>query len=119
MVVVPINAQINKAQNITQENRNQVFQGFKTIVFGCFYFQDHYGDDNGQYAIAKGFESTFVHGFIYLISKQAISEYSGVFIKSFIIKCREFMILAIKSVLVLPKRNQMIFGGKPLKFDKS
>jgi hypothetical protein len=31
----------------------------------------------------------------------------------------EFIISAKKSVFVLPKRNQIIFGGCPLKFDKS
>ncbi len=39
--------------------------------------------------------------------------------KSLMIEFREFMVLAIKSVFVLPKRNQMIFGGNPLKLDKS
>ena len=38
---------------------------------------------------------------------------------SLIIELFEFIIFARKSVLVLPKRNQTIFGGCPLKLDKS
>lgn len=39
--------------------------------------------------------------------------------KSFIIALLELIMSARKSVLVLPKRNQIIFGGCPLKFDIS
>jgi hypothetical protein len=57
--------------------------------------------------------------YTYLISKQEISEYAVELVKSFMIELLEFIISARKSVLVLPKRNQIIFGGCPLKFDKS
>ena len=41
------------------------------------------------------------------------------FIKSVMIVFLAFIIFARKSVFVFPKRNQIIFGGWPLKLDKS
>ena len=61
MMIVPINTDINEAKYIANEDRNKRFEA--ADIFGMRYFQlqDHDGNDDGKYTIAKSFESGFPH----------------------------------------------------------
>src|SRR5690606_26984776 len=57
MMVVPINAQINKTQYISDQGRKHAVEIFKTLPFRYFYLQYHDRDYYGQNSIAKGFQT--------------------------------------------------------------
>lgn len=62
VVIVPIDPDINKAENVTQKDWAKRGQRLEGGVMRHFEFQHHNGDDNGENAIAKGFEAAFGHG---------------------------------------------------------
>ena len=61
MVVVPVDAEIDEAQQITQELRHQRFQRGEFDTVRHFQFQHHDGDDDGEHAVAEGFEPVLLH----------------------------------------------------------
>ena len=61
MVVVPINADVGEAQNVAQEHRQQRLQRCPVRPLRHFHFQHHNGDDDGDDAVAEGFEAIRFH----------------------------------------------------------
>src|SRR5574342_588731 len=60
-MVIPIDAEKDKAQHIAQEFWSQRHQRRQSCLMGNLEFQYHDRNDNGKYTIAKGFESAFGH----------------------------------------------------------
>src|SRR5260370_36199421 len=63
MVVVPVNAEKNKAEHVAQKDRNKRTQDFQVRSLGDFQLQHHDGDDDGNHAVAEGFQPSLAHGF--------------------------------------------------------
>src|SRR5437868_2080449 len=61
MMVVPVDADIDKAQHVACDNWNERRQRRKLGAVRWLQFQDHNGDDYGKYAIAEGLEPILVH----------------------------------------------------------
>ncbi len=61
MVIVPINADIDKAEYVANKYRDQGIQGSKLIAMRHLHFQYHDGNDDGNYTIAERFQSIFPH----------------------------------------------------------
>src|SRR5215469_12181825 len=60
-MVVPVDANVNVAQNIGEKNRNH---GLKSLQVGSsrhFHFEHHNRYDHGKYAIAECFKPAFAH----------------------------------------------------------
>src|SRR3954467_15288247 len=61
VMVVPVNTDINKTEQVTNENRKQRMQRIKFSGVRYFKLQHHNSDDDGQYAITKCFQPSFSH----------------------------------------------------------
>src|SRR5262249_51884782 len=61
VMVVPINRQIDKAQDITGEMRKQIDKRLPICTVRHFQFQDHDRDDDGNDAIAECSKTIFSH----------------------------------------------------------
>nr|GFD15727.1 hypothetical protein [Tanacetum cinerariifolium] len=61
VVVVPINAHVHKAQHVAQEDGQQWPQRRKVVAVRYLEFQHHDSEDDGEHAIAEGFEAGFMH----------------------------------------------------------
>jgi hypothetical protein len=61
VVIVPINADIDKAEYVANKYRDQGIQGSKLIAMRHLHFQYHDGNDDGNYTIAERFQSIFPH----------------------------------------------------------
>src|SRR5262250_1816936 len=61
MMVVPVDTDVNEAQDITEENRKEWLQGRKTGSSWRLHFQHHDGDDDGEYPVAKSLHATLGH----------------------------------------------------------
>ena len=61
MVIAPIDAEEDEAQEVTEQYGNQRTQRVKTCVVRHFQFQHHDGDDNRHHAIAERFQPRFRH----------------------------------------------------------
>jgi hypothetical protein len=61
VMIVPINAEVNKAEDVTEKHGQQRLQGGESGAMRHFQFQHHDGDDNCQHAVAECFESAFGH----------------------------------------------------------
>src|SRR5690348_3220834 len=64
MMIVPIDADENKAQNIGREHWPERMKVVPTIALGHLHFQNHNGENDGDHAIAESFESVLVHVFL-------------------------------------------------------
>ncbi len=62
VMVVPIDADVNVTQNIAQEHRQQRLQVGEFGRAGHLQFQHHDGDDDGDDAVAEGFQPVLFHG---------------------------------------------------------
>src|SRR5688500_11117998 len=62
MMIVPIDAKVNEAEDVAEKHGQQRLQGGERRAVRHFQFQHHDGDDNRQHAIAERFESAFGHG---------------------------------------------------------
>lgn len=60
-MIIPVDADVNKAQKITQKHWNQWQHGREVSFMRGFHFQHHDRNDDGKYAIAKSFHASFVH----------------------------------------------------------
>jgi hypothetical protein len=56
VVVVPVDADIDKAQDVAQENRQQRFDRVPIRAVRHFQFQNHDRDDDGEHAITERFK---------------------------------------------------------------
>lgn len=63
VMVVPVNAEINEAQYISKENRQQRTQRLEIRPVRHFHFQHHYGDDDGEHPVAECFHAVGGHVF--------------------------------------------------------
>ena len=61
MMVVPVDADIEKAQHVVKKHRQQRLQRGQVVAVRHLQFQHHDGDDDGEHAIAEGFESVLGH----------------------------------------------------------
>src|SRR4029077_191512 len=61
MMVVPVDADVNEAQDIAEENRKEWLQGCKTGSSRSLHFQHHDGDDDGEYPVTKSLHATLGH----------------------------------------------------------
>jgi hypothetical protein len=61
MMIVPVNADVDKAEHIAHEYRKQGVQRGRIISVRHFHFQHHDGDDDGDHAIAEGFQPILFH----------------------------------------------------------
>jgi hypothetical protein len=64
VMIVPVDAHVNKAEDIAEEYRQQRGQGLQGVAMRHLHFQNHDGDDDGQYAIAESFQPVFFHGIL-------------------------------------------------------
>src|ERR1700732_1691194 len=61
MMVVPVDADVNEAQHIAEENRKEWLQGRKTGSLWRLHFQHHDGDDDGEYPVTKSLHAGLGH----------------------------------------------------------
>jgi hypothetical protein len=61
MMVIPINPDVNETEHVAHEHRPQRQQGLEIGAMRDFEFQHHDGDDDGNNAVAEGFQSIFSH----------------------------------------------------------
>ena len=55
MVIVPIDAEVNEAEDVTHERRNQVHEFRPLGMMGRAQFQHHDGDEDGNDSVTKCF----------------------------------------------------------------
>ena len=60
-MIVPINPEKNKTQDIAEKNRPEREQLGEASAMGHFKFQNHNGDNDCEDAVAKGFEPVLAH----------------------------------------------------------
>ncbi len=60
-MVVPVDADVNEAQDIAEENRKEWLQGRKTGSLWRLHFQHHDGDDDGEYPVTKSLHAALGH----------------------------------------------------------
>jgi hypothetical protein len=61
MMIVPIDPDVEKTEYIADKDGEEWLQGGEIGPMWYLHFQHHDSDDNGQYAIAESFESSFSH----------------------------------------------------------
>ena len=61
MMIVPVNADVDEAEEIAQEHGEQRAQVGEVGAVRDFQFEDHDGDDDGDDAVAEGFEAGGFH----------------------------------------------------------
>jgi hypothetical protein len=61
MMVIPVNANVDKAQHITEKAGEQGSQRSEARPVWNLQLQYHDGDDDGHYAIAECLKPTFSH----------------------------------------------------------
>ena len=61
VVVVPVDADVDEAQDVGEEVRQRLAQGVQILAVRHLQLEDEDRDDDGEHAIAECFESTFAH----------------------------------------------------------
>jgi hypothetical protein len=61
MMVVPIDANVDETQDVTEEDRQERFQISEVGPMWDFQFQHHDGDDDRENTVAEGFEPGGFH----------------------------------------------------------
>ena len=61
VMIVPIDGNIDKAQDISEKNWYEFHESMCVCTVGDFELQYHDSDDDSDDSIAKGFEAIFVH----------------------------------------------------------
>jgi hypothetical protein len=67
MMVVPVDAQVDEAQNITEKYRNQWLQSRKPSSMRGLHFQHHDRDDDGKYTVTESLHASLAHHVISLL----------------------------------------------------
>jgi hypothetical protein len=67
MMVVPVDANVNEAQDIAEENRKEWLQGRKTGSFWRLHFQHHDRDDDGENPVTKSLHAALGHSSLLLL----------------------------------------------------
>ena len=60
-MIVPVDADVDKAQHVAQENGKQRLQRFEIVAVRDLQLQHHDGDDDREHTIAEGFEPVLFH----------------------------------------------------------
>src|SRR6185312_2182401 len=61
MVVVPVNAHVDKTHDVAEKNRQDRSQVTQSGSMRWFYLQHHNSDDDRNHAVTESFHSAFVH----------------------------------------------------------
>ena len=61
MVIVPVNSNANKTEDIAKKDQQQRFQRRQLELVRHLQFQNHYCDDYGKHAVAECFQSVLFH----------------------------------------------------------
>src|SRR5919108_5461349 len=61
VVVIPIDAKVDEAQNVAQEYGDQGHQSLDALAVGHLHLQHHDGDDDGDHAITERFKPILSH----------------------------------------------------------
>jgi len=61
MVVVPIDSDVEEAQDVGEKDRQQGAEVLEAVTMGNFQLQHHDGDDDGDDTVAEGFQASFWH----------------------------------------------------------
>src|SRR5579871_2961989 len=61
MMVVPVDTDINEAEDITEKDRQQRPQRFHSAAIRHLHLQHHNRDDDRNYAVAEGLQSALAH----------------------------------------------------------
>lgn len=61
VVVVPVDADVHETEEIAEEYRQHRHKGGEFGAVGHLHLQNHDGDDDGDHAVAKGFQSVLFH----------------------------------------------------------
>lgn len=61
MVIVPVDRNVNEAQDIAEEHREHRSQGCNISSVRRLHLQHHDRDDDGKYPIAESFQSALIH----------------------------------------------------------
>ena len=62
MVVVPVDADVDEAQHVAERTGSSGRSAARSEPCGDLQLEHHDGDDDGDHAIAEGFEAAFGHG---------------------------------------------------------
>lgn len=62
VMIVPIDGNHDEAEDVAQEVGNDRPERGESGCLRRFHFKDHDGDDDGEDAVAEGFETVFAHG---------------------------------------------------------
>lgn len=62
VVVVPVNSDVNEAENVAEKYWQERFDGFELRAMWNFEFEHHDGDDDGEYTVGKRLHAVFSHG---------------------------------------------------------
>ena len=62
MVVVPVDGEHDEAENVAGKNGDDGAESVESGAVRGFHLQNHDGDDDGENAVAEGFETVFGHG---------------------------------------------------------
>jgi hypothetical protein len=61
VVVIPVDADVNKAENVAQKHRNRRAKRFKRGSSRHPEIQDHDCNNDGEDAVAESFKPPFIH----------------------------------------------------------
>src|SRR5690242_19248418 len=61
VVIIPVDADINETEHVTQKDRYHWLQGGELAPIGSFHFEDHDCDDDGDHAVTECFEPVVSH----------------------------------------------------------
>src|SRR4051812_48470381 len=76
MVVVPVDAYVDKAQHITGKYRHQWSQGGKRGSIWRLHLQHHNGDNDGEYPVTESLHTSFAHHCEFLAGPRCLSRCS-------------------------------------------
>src|ERR1043166_6622903 len=71
MVIVPIDPNKHKTQEVTDKDWNERAEGRQVHALRHMQFEHHNGNDNGYHSITKCFESSLVHFRFSLTARRA------------------------------------------------
>jgi len=64
VVVIPVDADVDEAEEVAEEDGKQAGEGGEVGSAGDLEFEHHDGDDDGEDTVTEGFEAVFRHGFV-------------------------------------------------------
>src|SRR5262245_20247865 len=61
VMVVPVDADVHEAQDVTEKLRDELLERLARRIVRSLQFEHHNRDDDGEHAIAEGFQTAFTH----------------------------------------------------------